>query len=122
MADFDVLGSILKVLATFGLLFVTLRLVGRFNGSRPRAAGKGDRSSRPVELVGRSSLGRSSSVALVRLGSRCFALGVTEQHINLIAEVDIDLDEPEPAGTQAPDPRSSWREVLETLRDRTVRH
>jgi flagellar protein FliO/FliZ len=120
MGDFDVVGSILKVLATFALLYGTLRLVGRLNGTRPRTGGRGDKA-RPVELVGRSTLGRSSSVAVVRLGSRCFALGVTDQHINLIAEVDIDLDEPDPAGTQAPDPRPSWREVVETLRERTVR-
>lgn len=121
MGDFDVLGSILKVLATFALLFGTLRLVGRLNGTRPRSGGRGDRAQRPVELVGRSSLGRTSSVAVVRFGSRCFALGVTDQQINVIAEVEIDLDAPEPAGTQAADPRPSWREVVETLRDRTVR-
>jgi len=121
MGDFNVLGSILKVLATFALLYATLRLVGRMNGARPRTGGRGAKTIRPVEVVGRSSLGRSASVALVRLGSRCFALGVTDQHINLIAEVEIDLDEPEPAGTQATDPRPSWREVVETLRDRTVR-
>jgi hypothetical protein len=59
---------------------------------------------------------------VVRLGSRCFALGVTEQQINVIAEVDIDLGEPEPAGTQVVVSRPSWREVVETLRERTVRH
>lgn len=122
MGDFDVLGSVLKVVATFGLLFLTLRLVGRFNGVRPRTGGKGGAAARPVELVGRSTLGRTSSVAVVRLGSRCFALGVTEQQINVIAEVDIDLSEPEPAGTQVVVSRPSWREVVETLRERTVRH
>ena len=122
MGDFDILGSVLKVIATFALLFATLRLVGRFNGVRPRTGGRSDRTARPVELVGRSSLGRSSSVAVVRLGSRYFALGVTDQHINVITEVDIDLSEPEPAGTQVLESRPSWREVVETLRERTVRH
>ena len=120
MGDFNFLGSILKVVDTFVLLFATLKFVGRFNGILP-TGGRGSRPARPVELVARSSLGRSASVAVVRMGSRCFALGVTEQHINLIAEVEIDLSEPEPAGTQGPDPRPSWREVVETLRERTVR-
>jgi flagellar biogenesis protein FliO len=123
MGDIDVVGSIIKVVATFGLLFVTLRVVGRLNGVRPRpSGGKGGRAQRPVELVGRSSLGRSASVAVVRLGERCFALGVTEQHINLIAEVEIDLSDPEPAGTLAPETRPSWRDLVENLRERTVRH
>ena len=122
MADIDVVGSIVKVAATFGLLFVTLRVVGRLNGTRPRAGGRANRQHRPVELVARSSLGRSASVAVVRLGERCFALGVTEQHINLLAVVDVDLSDPEPAGTLAPETRPSWRDLVENLRERTVRH
>ena len=125
MGDLNVVGTLIKVAITFGLLFVTLRVVGRLNGSRPRlgsGGGRGARVERPVELVARSSLGRSASVAIVRLGQRCFALGVTDQHINLIAEVEIDLSTPEPAGTQAPETRPSWRDLVENLRDRTVRH
>jgi flagellar biogenesis protein FliO len=121
MADIDVLGSVLKVAATFALLFVTLRVVGRLNGSRPRIGGRTDQAARPVELVGRSSLGRSASVAVVRFGERCFALGVTDQRINLIAEVEIDLSAPEPAGTPALENRPSWRDLIENLRERTVR-
>ena len=124
MADISIAGAFLKVLIVFGLLFVTLKVVGRFNG--PRVGGgrvRGEVAARPVEVLGRTALGRGSSVAVVRLGEKCFALGVTDQKVNLLTEVDIDLTTPEPlpAGTQAAALRPSWRELVESLRERTVR-
>ena len=137
MDGVDVVGSIVKVVLIFGLLWLTLRFVGRLNGA-PRGPMVGRRRAaapRPVEVIGRSALGRSSSVAVVRLGDRCFALGVTEQQVRLLTEVEVDLTAPEPppappepphsplpAGTQVPGFRPSWRDLVETLRERTVRH
>ena len=121
MGDFNVLGAIIKVALTFGLLFLTLKLVARVNGRGLRVRTSAG-APRPVELVGRTSLGRSASVALVRMGERCFALGVTEQKVNVLSEVEIDLTPPPPpAGTQGPVVRPSWRELVESLRERTVR-
>ena len=138
MDGVDVVGSIVKVVLIFGLLWLTLRFVGRLNGA-PRGPVVGRRRAaapRPVEVIGRSPLGRTSSVAVVRLGDRCFALGVTEQQVRLLTEVEVDLTAPEPsgtaglpeafppipAGTQVPGSRPSWRDLVETLRERTVRH
>ena len=133
MADFSVIGTLVKVVATFGLLFLTLKMVGRFYGtgrSGMPGFGGGGRTrggvvtARPVEVIGRTSLGRNSSVTVVRMGERCFALGVTDQTINLLTEVDIDLTPapPPPAGTQVVETRPSWRELVESLREKTVRH
>jgi flagellar biogenesis protein FliO len=125
MGDFSVIGTLVKVVATFGLLLLTLKLVGRFYGvgrtgvARPRAGG--GPAVRPVEILSRTTLGRNSSVAVVRMGERCFALGVTDQEINLLTEVEIDLTPP-PAGTQVVETRPSWRELVESLREKTVRH
>jgi flagellar biogenesis protein FliO len=131
MTDFSVIGTLVKVVATFGLLFLTLKMVGRFYGTgriggstrvRPGAV------ARPVEVVGRTTLGRNSTVTVVRMGDKCFALGVTEQSVSLLTEVDIDLTPPPapttqpPAGTQVVETRPSWRELVESLREKTVRH
>ncbi len=127
MADFSVIGTLVKVVATFGLLFLTLKLVGRFYGAGRGASALRVRpgvTARPVEVLGRTSLGRNASVTVVRMGERCFALGVTDQEVNLLTEVDIDLTPPPPppAGTQVVDTRPSWRELVESLREKTVRH
>ena len=130
MGEVSIVGSIVKVLIVFGLLFLTLKAVARLNG--PRVGGgrvRGAQAAKPVEVLGRTALGRNAAVAVVRLGERCFALGVTDQKVNLLTEVEIDLTEepvnpvsPPPAGTQGPGVRPSWRELVESLRERTVRH
>ena len=118
MGDFAVVGTLVKVAITFGLLFLTLRLVGRLHGPSAKVSTPG--GARPVETVARSALGRNASVVVVRLGERCFALGVTEQQVNLLTEVDVDLELPA-AGTQLVQTRPAWRDLVESLRERSVR-
>ena len=129
MAGFSVVGAMLKVIAVFVLFWFTLRGLGRLHGqgrARPGAA------VRPVEVMGRSAIGRKASVVVVRLGTACVALGVTEENVTLLGPVDIDLPDarglhqpPEspapPAGTQVAAPGPSWREVVSRMRERTVR-
>lgn len=128
MAGFSIIGALIKVALVFGLLFVTLKIVARVNrksmGGAGRAAlnGMGRSSGKTVEVVGRSVLGRNASVVVVRVGTSCLALGVSENAVNLLSEVDVDLEEPAPpAGTQAPVALPSWRDFLDNLRERTVR-
>jgi len=120
--DFSVIGTLVKVAATFGLLFLTLKLVGRFYGTNRAVRTRSGAPARAVEIVGRTTIGRNASVTVVRMGERCFALGVTEQKVNLLTEVEIDLTPPPPpAGTQVVETRPSWRELVESLREKTVR-
>ena len=98
------------------------------------AAGGRQRAGRPVriEVLARQSLGRRSSIALVRAGGRGLVLGVTDQHVTLLAETSADelvVPDPmipEPPRTVAPlgDPLVAgppWRSFTDTLRERTVR-
>jgi len=97
------------------------------------AAGGRGRPGRPVriEVLARQSLGRRSSIALVRAGGRGLVLGITDQHVTLLAETAADelvMPDaiPEPPRTVAPigDPvvaGPTWRSLTETLRERTVR-
>ena len=112
-------GTIIKIGLVFGLLLLTLRMVGRLNG---RTGSPVARES--VRVVGRSSLGRNSSLVVVQLGQKHYVLGVTEQAVNLLTEVmvdDADPVEPAPARTPAAGDRPTWRELLESVRERTVR-
>lgn len=80
-----------------------------------------------VEVISRHGVTRHASVAVVRAGEKTFMLGVTEQQISLITEldetqlvdiqrtdVDIDADSNLASG-------QSWTGLLTQVRERTVR-
>lgn len=119
MAGFSVLGAVVKVALVFGLLYVTLRVVARINGGR---AGAFRGAGRTVEVLARSPLSRTAAVVVARIGDRCLALGVTDHSVNVLGEVAMDdLPPAGPSWTQGPAPRPAWRDLLDGLRERTVR-
>ncbi|WP_300682376.1 flagellar biosynthetic protein FliO [Nocardioides sp.] len=64
-----------------GLLFLIARLANRrFKG----------RTGAPVQVVHRQQLSRSSSVAVVTVGTRVLVLGSTDQQVTLLTEVEPD--------------------------------
>jgi flagellar protein FliO/FliZ len=84
----------------------------------------------PIELLARQGLGRASSVAVVRTSGKVLVLGVTEANISLLAEVDpdsVDIDGPEadwtapPGGGPMVRPGQTWKALIESARERTVR-
>jgi flagellar biogenesis protein FliO len=120
MEGFSVVGSMLKVVAVFVLFWFTLRGLGRLHGQGQRR-GRANGVVRPVEVIGRSPLGRKASIVVVRLGTDHVALGVTEGNVTLLGPVDVDQPDAPPAGTQVAAPGPSWREVVSRLQERTVR-
>ena len=57
-----------------------------------------------VRLVGRQSLGRTSSVAVVAVGERLLVVGVTESGVRLLTELDADeIEVPSLAATDSCD-------------------
>ena len=126
-------GMLFKVVVVFGLLFVTLRVLGRVYGKK----GSSHTPGASVEVLSRSSLGRNSSVVIVRIADRRLALGVTDQSVQVLTEVapvevvDVHSDDDAsdtqtfstalPARTQGTADRPSWRDLVESVRDRTVR-
>lgn len=70
-----------------GLLLVLARVAGR------RFAG---RAGAPIQVLHRQPLSRSSSVAMISVGSRVLLVGSTDHQVSLLAEVDPEeLDLPE---------------------------
>jgi len=90
----DLLVLLGRAALVFGLLALTLWLVRRTDGGRrmQRAAG-------PLEVVSSTRLGKGASLALVRIGTTTYALGVTEHAVSLLTETDLD---PAPAPVPAP--------------------
>ncbi|GAB2873504.1 flagellar biosynthetic protein FliO [Nocardioides pacificus] len=67
--------------AVLGLLMLLAKLTSRrFRGSRDAL----------IQIVQRQALSRSSSVSVVTVGSRVLVLGVTEQQIRVLAELEPD--------------------------------
>ena len=87
--------------------------------------------SNPVEVVARHSLGRHSSVAVVRTGDKTLVLGVTETSVSLLTQLDelapvedqVDIHgtdvDIEAALNAASNP--AWTGLLSQVRERTVR-
>jgi flagellar protein FliO/FliZ len=91
-----------------------------------------------VELLARRSMGRNSSIAVVRVGDRSMVVGVTDHQINSLGDVDIDEIDlesatwtatpalPAPASAAstsngAGTPTSPWKTMLEQMRSKTTR-
>ena len=103
----------------------------------PRMGGGVQRFGGDIEVLSRRGLGRSAQVAVVRAGGRTLVLGVTEQHICLLADADTDamaheaeIEELEHANAQRTartgftgyGTNPPWRMLINGVRDRTVRH
>lgn len=64
-----------------GLLLLLARVAGRRFAGREGAA---------VQVLHRQALSRSASVAVLTVGSRVLVLGTTDQHVQLLTELDPD--------------------------------
>lgn len=131
---------LIKVGLVFGLLFVTLRFVGKLHNSGAKITG-GRHDGAVIQVIGRQSIGRNADVTVVSLGERTLVLGVTEHNVSMVAELDPeDMMTREvieiapqalasaasaplalPARTQASVSVPTWRDLLESMRERTVR-
>lgn len=104
-----VLRVAVSLAAVLGLLWWLARRTGGRPGAGKGKAGRGGllraRTSIPLAVVGRQSLGGRTSVALVAVGERRLLLGVSEHGVTLLTEV-----EPEPAEPAAD---RTQREVLD---------
>jgi len=116
------LGVVVAIMAAAAWLLKRATTGGLAGRGRPRPG-------RPVriEVLARQSLGRRSAVALVRAGERGLVIGVTDQHVTLLAETTADelmIDEAPRTVPVSDDPQlvgSPWRNLTDTLRERTVR-
>jgi flagellar biogenesis protein FliO len=103
-----------KMLMVFALLGGTLWYLRRHDRGALVNARRGDR---PVAVVAQARVGKTASVAVVRIGGENWAVGVTEQSVSLLVPEPVELDalpeESEDAaattavGRTGPAPRSS---------------
>lgn len=115
------LGVVLAIMA--GAAMVLKRTKG-FGGAMRRQHSR-------LDVVARQPLGKNASLAIVHTGGRELVLGVTGQSISLL----VDRDAPDTPEDDPSDPTTTpgtaivsgfaalpaWKNLLDTMRDRTVR-
>lgn len=89
-----------RLVASLAIVVGLLLVLARFGSRRFRGA-----TGAVVQVVHRQPLSRTSSVAVVAVGSRVLVLGTTEQQVSMLAELDPEeIDLPvEELGTEGQD-------------------
>ena len=135
------LRTALSLVVVLAIVFAAARLLGR-------ASGQG--GSAVLDVLARQALGRTASVAIVRVADRAYVLGVTENQITLLDDTDL-AQMTEVIAAARPGSRhprafpgiagmagrrtangsaalqgsifsaAAWRQGIEALRDRTAR-
>lgn len=81
-------------LAIVAVLMAAVLLVLRRTTKRGRVSTK-RAGSRSIELIDRQPLGKTQSVAVLRVQDYTIVVGVTEQRIELLATLDAPIDAPD---------------------------
>jgi flagellar biogenesis protein FliO len=117
-----VLRMIVSLAVVVGLLVLAARFARRTGvaGTRPAAGWA------RVEVLSRQTLGRASQVAVIRVTGRVLLLGVTDQGVRVLTELEPQPDAlpAGPAGSVAVPvrvPIGRPATLVDLLRDRTVR-
>jgi flagellar biogenesis protein FliO len=83
-------------LAVVAVLMVVVLLVLRRTTDKRRSVSKRD-SSRAIQLIDRQPLGKTQSVAVLRVHDYTLVVGVTDQRVELLGLLDPPMDHFEPA-------------------------
>lgn len=130
MSSAALIGRMALSLGVVLVLVAGLARLARHRGS----LGFGPARRAKVDVLVRQSVGKSSSLAVVRVGGRDLLVGVTPSTVSLLLDTEEGALVPageadaEPVGhhgmlptTQGMFPSSPWKVMLEQLRERTVR-
>jgi|HubBroStandDraft_4_1064222.scaffolds.fasta_scaffold461190_2 flagellar biogenesis protein FliO len=140
-----------RMILALGLVLGLLWLFSKFGrGRQAKSRGRwmqGGVDAGKIEVMDRRSLGRHSSIAVVRAAGRIVVVGQTPQQISVLLDADPDTDPlggkaasdeasaigepskpdeemllPGLAATTGVDAPKAWDAFLERLREMTVRH
>jgi len=117
---------IFSLAVVIGLMWVAANVLRKrgFSGANTRRGPRGPN----VDLVARRALGRNAAIAVVRVGERSMVIGITDHQVTNLGEVDLtddDIDVNEgntwTVSSGANGPASTWKTMLEQMRNRTAR-
>lgn len=115
--------ALARVVIVLGLLWIVMRVIRRVSGRSGGArATRSAQRTCTIELLSRRAVGRSASVAAVRVGAKMYVLGITDQRIEKLDECDapeFDLEIELDHGFGAADDDDDEFETVGRVRDRT---
>jgi flagellar protein FliO/FliZ len=120
---------VLRVAVSLAVVLLLVRVAGGMLQRSGSGGGRRRRGPAEVEVLYRQPVSRRAAVQVVRAGRRALVLGVTDHTITLLAEDEADVlvpiapDVPRTALREgAPAPmRPTWTNLVDAMRDRTVR-
>lgn len=138
MDDVSGFELVVRLVVSLGLVLGCMMLFARFMrgkaGTMMLSAGRNKAQGTPLEILVRKPLSRSSSVAIIRAGDRVFAVGVTEERVTHLADLDpiaIELDllelpaaawtTPTGSATTTADSSTTRKGLVDQLKELTVR-
>jgi len=99
MSDGSVVLAVLRLLVSLGAVLTLLVVLARYAAKRGLGGARTGRGTVTVDVLSRRSLGKSSSVQVVQVGSRVMVLGVTDRAVSVLTE----LGEADLAVTELPE-------------------
>ena len=128
MADASTIGLFFRLILSLGVVIGLMWAAATVLRKRGLTPMPGKRpAGLQVELLARKSLGRNTSIAIVRVGDRSMIVGITEHEIRKLDDADVEDVDLNQAGTNwtVPDGAngspSAWKAMLDQLRIRTTR-
>jgi flagellar protein FliO/FliZ len=86
--DGSVVLAVLRLLVSLGVVLTLLVMLARWARRRGVGGTVGGRTGIEVELLSRRALSRGSAVHVVRVGEQVLVLGVTDQQVSVLRELD----------------------------------
>ncbi len=105
MTDGSMVLALLRLLVSLGVVLTLLVMLARWARRRGVGGGVGARPGVEIELLSRRALSRGSALHVVRVGEQVLVLGVTDQQVSVLRELDPEpLAAAEPVEPAAGDP------------------
>lgn len=123
---------LLSMSVVIAVMWIAARMLKGRSTSISSPASKKNSTPVDVRVLARQGLGRHASLTVVRTGAKTLVLGVTENNVSVLTELeDIDLDQiqqlqPESQRTGISEDAQlasgqAWTGLLTQIRERTVR-
>jgi flagellar protein FliO/FliZ len=107
MGDTSTLDLVVRLVVSLGLVVgILLGAAWVLRRKGPLASGAGG-----IQVLARHALGRGSTLQVVRVGDRALVLGVTDEHVSLLASGDADEFDHLAGGRSAVDLRTTTTAV-----------
>ena len=124
----DVTGLFIRMLVGMTVVIGVMWIAARVLRSRQMPGTSKATTPVPIQVIARQGVGRNGAIAVVRVADTTLLLGITDQQINVLHELDVielgkvsETDWTPSSGSEGTHFTPSWKGTLDQLRDLTAR-